>query len=88
MAAIVFLFIFYRRISNPTNPNAFILRLSKLSTISVTSIALLPICTVIGDYQWITFTVMNMAFFAITVIETDRYLFFQKTILEFLRYSL
>jgi len=76
MAAIVFLFIFYRRISNPTNPNAFILRRSKLSTISVTSIALLPICTVIGDYQWITFTVMNMAFFAITAIEIDRYLFF------------
>ena len=76
IVAFVFLFIFYRRISNPTNPNAFILRRSKLSTISVTSIALLPICTVIGDYQWITFTVMNMAFFAITAIEIDRYLFF------------
>ena len=44
--------------------------------ISVASIALLPICTVIGDYQWITFTVMNIAFYAITTIEVDRYLYF------------
>jgi DNA-binding CsgD family transcriptional regulator len=43
---------------------------------TITSIALLPICTVIGDYQWITFTVMNLAFFAITAIEADRYLYF------------
>ena len=76
--AFIFLFIFYRRISNPSNPNAFILRRNKLSIISVTSIALLPICTVIGDYQWITFTVMNVAFYAITAIEIDRYLYFLK----------
>lgn len=74
--AFVFLIIFYRRISNPSNPNAFILRRNKLSMVSVASIALLPICTVIGDYQWITFTVMNLAFFAITAIEVDRYLYF------------
>lgn len=74
--AFIFLIIFYRRISNPCNPNAFILRRNKLSMVSVTSIALLPICTVIGDYQWITFTVMNLAFFAITTIEIDRYLYF------------
>ena len=74
--AFIFLFIFYRRISNPSNPNAFILRRNKLSMVSVASIALLPICTVIGDYQWITFTVMNLGFFAITAIEADRYLYF------------
>ena len=74
--AFVFLFIFYRRISNPSNPNPFIVRRNKLSMVSVASIALLPICTVIGDYQWITFTVMNLAFFAITAIEADRYLYF------------
>ena len=74
--AFIFLFIFYRRISNPSNPNSFIVRRNKLSMISVASIALLPICTVIGDYQWITFTVMNLAFFAITAIEADRYLYF------------
>ncbi|WP_166967025.1 helix-turn-helix domain-containing protein [Yeosuana marina] len=74
--AFVFLFIFYRRISNPSNPNPFILRRNKLSMVSVASIAFLPICTVIGDYQWITFTVMNLAFFAITAIEADRYLYF------------
>ena len=76
VAAIIFLFIFYRRISNPNNPNAFILRRNRLSIVSVGSIALLPICTVIGDYQWITFTVMNLAFYAITTIEVDRYLYF------------
>lgn len=76
IAAIIFLFIFYRRISNPNNPNAFILRRNRLSIVSVSSIALLPICTVIGDYQWITFTVMNLAFYAITTIEVDRYLYF------------
>lgn len=76
VAAIVFLVIFYRRISNPSNPNAFILRRNRLSIISVGSIALLPICTVIGDYQWITFTIMNLAFYAITAIEADRYLYF------------
>lgn len=76
IAAIIFLFIFYRRISNPSNPNVFILRRNKLSMVSVSSIALLPICTAIGDYQWITFTIMNLAFFAITAIEVDRYLYF------------
>lgn len=76
IAAIIFLFIFYKRISNPSNPNKFILKRNRLSIVSVGSIALLPICTVIGDYQWITFTVMNLAFFAITTIEVDRYLYF------------
>ncbi len=76
VAAIIFLFIFYRRISNPSNSNAFILKRNRLSIISVGSIALLPICTVIGDYQWLTFTVMNLAFYAITTIEVDRYLYF------------
>ena len=75
-AAIAFLFIFYKRISNPSNPNTFILRRNRLSIVSVGSIALLPICTVIGDYQWITFTVMNLAFYAIATIEVDRYLYF------------
>ncbi|QLG44737.1 helix-turn-helix domain-containing protein [Costertonia aggregata] len=74
--AFVFLWLFYKRISHPENPNAYILRRNRLSIISVTSIALLPILTVIGDYQWLTFTVMNAAFYAITIIEIDRHLFF------------
>ena len=78
LAALIFLVIFYKRISNPSNPNAFILRRNKLSIVSVSSVALLPICTVIGDYQWITFTVMNLAFFAISAVEVDRYLYFIK----------
>ncbi len=74
--AFIFLLIFYKRISNPTNPNRFIIRRNRLSTISVSAIALLPICTAIGDYQWITFTVMNSAFFSITSMEIDRHLYF------------
>ncbi|RDK89209.1 helix-turn-helix domain-containing protein [Marinirhabdus gelatinilytica] len=75
IAAFIFLRIFYKRISNPKNPNKFILRRNKLSIVSVACIALLPIFTVIGDYQWLTFTNMNIAFYAITVIEVDRYLY-------------
>ena len=74
--AFVFLGMFYERISNPNNPNEYILRRNRLSMISVTSIALLPILTLIGDFQWLTFTVMNLAFYAITIIEIDRHLYF------------
>ncbi|WP_289038545.1 helix-turn-helix transcriptional regulator [uncultured Zobellia sp.] len=74
--AFVFLGMFYERISHPNNPNEYILRRNRLSMISVTSIALLPILTVIGDFQWLTFTVMNLAFYAITIIEIDRHLYF------------
>lgn len=76
--AFVFLLIFYRSISKLSNSNAFILRRNKLSMISLACIALLPIFTIIGDYQWITFTSMNIAFYAITIIEIDRYLYFLK----------
>ena len=37
---------------------------------------LLPILTVIGDYQWLTFTIINTSFYAITAMEIDRYLYF------------
>ncbi|MDF4203896.1 helix-turn-helix transcriptional regulator [Maribacter sp. SA7] len=52
------------------------MRRNKLSLIGASSIALLPVCTLIGDYQWLTFSVMNIAFYAITTIEIDRYLYF------------
>ena len=74
--AFVFLGMFYERISHPNNPNEYILRRNRLSMISVTSIALLPILTLIGDFQWLTFTVMNLAFYSITIIEIDRHLYF------------
>ena len=74
--AFVFLGMFYERISHPNNPNEYILRRNRLSMISVTSIALLPILTLIGDFQWLTFTVMNAAFYAITIVEIDRHLYF------------
>lgn len=76
IVAFILLWIFYNRISNPKNPNNFIYRRNKLSIFSMGSIALLPILTIIGDYQWLTFSVMNLAFYAITYIEIDRYLYF------------
>jgi DNA-binding CsgD family transcriptional regulator len=40
--------------------------------------ALLPLLTVIGDYQWITFPIVNTSFFLIIAIEVDRYIFLLK----------
>jgi len=74
----LFLGLFYKRISRINNPNSFFRRRKKLSTISIGCIVLLPILTVIGDYQWLTFTVMNFAFYAITALEINRYLYFLK----------
>lgn len=69
---------FYKRISNPTNPNILILRRNRLSLISITCISLLPLLTLIGDYQWLTFSIVNISFFMITAIEIDRYLYLLK----------
>lgn len=66
---------FYIRISNPERLNKFILRRNRLSLISISCIALLPLLTVFGDYQWLTFTVINISFFMITAMEVDRYLY-------------
>ncbi|MDJ0644495.1 MAG: helix-turn-helix transcriptional regulator [Flavobacteriaceae bacterium] len=71
-----FLGVFHERISHFQKSNRFILRRNRLSVLSVSCVVLLPILTVIGDYQWLTFTIMNLAFFAITAIEIDRYLYF------------
>lgn len=76
--AFIFLALFYKKISNLNNPNSFFSKRKKLSIISISCIVLLPILTVIGDYQWLTFTVMNLAFYAITAIEVNRYLYFLK----------
>jgi len=67
---------FYRRISKPKNPNRFIIRRNRLSLISIICISLLPVLTILGDYQWVTFTVINLAFFCITAVEVDRYLYY------------
>lgn len=66
---------FFRRISNFPSPNTYIIRRNKLSLLTITCIAILPILTVIGDYQWLTFSVINIAFYAISAIEIDRYLY-------------
>ena len=74
--AFIFLWFFYKRISNLENPNRFFLRRNKFSVLSISCIALLPILTVIGDYQWLTFTTMNIAFYAVTAIKIDSHLYF------------
>lgn len=40
---------------------------------------LLPICVMIGNYQWVKFTIMNIVFYSITAIEIDKYLYFLDT---------
>lgn len=70
------LWAFYRKTARPRNPNRFVLRRNRLSLVSICCIVLLPFLTVIGDYQWLTFPVVNISFFSITAIEIDRYLFF------------
>jgi len=76
--AFIFLGLFYRKISNLKSSNNFISKRKRLALLSISCIVLLPILTVIGDYQWLTFSVMNLAFYAITTIEINRYLYFLK----------
>ena len=70
-----FLWLFFRRIKQYPKSNRFTLRRNKLSIISVSCIILLPILTEIGDYQWLTFSIMNFSFYCITAIEVNRYLY-------------
>ncbi|NVN17571.1 LuxR family transcriptional regulator [Muricauda sp. HICW] len=74
----IFLGLFYRRISEIKIQNSFFSKRKKLSTTSIGCIVLLPILTVIGDYQWLTFTVMNLAFYTITALEIYRYIYLIK----------
>ena len=67
---------FFKKISTTSSPNKFISRRNLLSLIGLVCIALLPVLTLIGDYQWLTFTIVNTAFYIITAIEIDRYLYF------------
>ena len=62
LICLYFLWSFYKRVTNSKNPNKFVLRRNKLSLLSVTCMGLLPILTVIGDYQWLTFTVSILPF--------------------------
>ena len=76
--AFIFLGLFYKRISKQAHPNSFVSKRNRLALISIFCVALLPLLTVIGDYQWLTFTVMNLAFYSITAIEISRYIRFLK----------
>lgn len=78
IVAFIFLALFYRRISDQDNHSSFKSKRNKLAVTSLFCVALLPILTVIGDYQWLTFTIMNLAFYAITSIEINQYLCFLK----------
>ena len=76
LISMYFLYSFYQKISTPENKNKSALRRNRLSLLSVACIAILPSLTVIGDYQWLTFTIVNISFFAITIIEIDRFHYF------------
>ncbi|WP_348727102.1 LuxR C-terminal-related transcriptional regulator [Tenacibaculum sp. 190130A14a] len=76
LLAFYFSWAFYDKIMKIPKSNKFALRRSRLSLLSAFCISLLPLMTVIGDYQWLTFSVMNLSFYAITAIEVDRYLYF------------
>ena len=67
---------FFKKISDPEKPYPFVVRRNRFSLISIVCIGLLPILTVVGDYPWLTFSVMNTAFYCITFMEIDRYLYF------------
>ena len=71
-----FLYSFRRKIYESVNPGTLAKRRNRLALIGVTCMCLLPILTVIGDYQWLTFTIINMSFYAITLIEIERYHYF------------
>lgn len=66
---------FYKRITVKEKPYPLVVRRNQFSLIGITCIGLLPILTVLGDYQWLTFTVINIAFYCITFMEIDRYLY-------------
>ncbi len=76
LVCLYFLWAFYNRISSPKNSNPLVLRRNKLSFLSLLCMIFLPILTIIGDYQWLTFPIVNSSFFAITAIEIDRYHYF------------
>ncbi|MBP2831814.1 helix-turn-helix transcriptional regulator [Aquimarina sp. U1-2] len=74
--AFYFLWAFREHVKRIPKTNSFMVRRYQLSMLCAVSIVLLPVLTLFGDYQWLTFTVMNSAFYAITAIEIDRYLYF------------
>lgn len=72
---IYFFIAFYKRLSFQRKTSPFALRRNRLSLISVGCMALLPVLTVIGDYQWLTFPIVNTSLFLILAIEIDRYIY-------------
>jgi len=74
--ALYFCWAFKKHLDKFPCTNHFTLRRNRLSLFCALSIALLPVFTLVGDYQWLTFTVMNLSFYFITTMEIDRYLYF------------
>ncbi len=66
---------FRKKLSEIQQLNSLAIRRNNFCLISVSSVVLLPVSTILGDYQWIVFTVMNVSFFSITIIKVDRYLY-------------
>lgn len=75
---IYFFLAFYKRLSRQKKTSPFAHRRNRLSLLSVGCMALLPVLTVIGDYQWLTFPIVNTSLFLILAIEIDRYIYLLK----------
>lgn len=73
-----FFIAFYRRLAQQKKSSPYALRRNRLSLLSVGCMALLPVLTVIGDFQWLTFPIVNTSLFLILAIEIDRYIYFLK----------
>ena len=82
-----FSWLFYNQITIDSSSNRFKQNRTKLSLISVCSIALLPILTAIANYPWFTLSVINLAFYTITGIEVNHYHHFLEERSKFLENS-
>src|SRR5699024_5696502 len=67
--------------------NRFKQNRTKLSLISVCSIALLPILTALANYPWFTLSAINLAFYTIAGIEINHYHHFLEKRSKFLDQS-
>ncbi|MFL1895826.1 response regulator transcription factor [Aquimarina sp. 2-A2] len=72
--ALYFFWLFCKRVKAAREPCPYIRRRKDLAILSIGGITLLPIMTMLGDYQWLTFTIMNVSFYALLAIEIDRYI--------------
>lgn len=74
--AISVLWMFYNRISNLFAAKGLTAKRNTLSLICICSVVLLPIMVVIRAEQWLIFFTINLAFYSLTCMEIERYLYY------------